>query len=406
MALLIIVEQCLDSGGTVSSICCPKRCDQQNWLIFVGYCLFYKIFVCLVLKRIEHQLDDHQPEEQHGFPRRKRIEKHRWSFPQQKSCCWYSTMVCKPKFRKSIWSCSLASTFEKFVWTRHDFEVIRRVIWDNLDRSSDWFRLSFRSKKNIYTSIAPCDKDVFWALVSSAPCYSLPCGSGHWKFWFVGWDAASHWHTLGHWSGETVGYLGDLLRSRNLELHRSTEMIGLYVHFARIGTTLSLIGNTISNRWQKRIMPTRMLEDRGVACSLFRCCSFIGYPCTTNTYKPWAFISEVLPIHCGYSAAHWVHTHVACKRGIKEQHILLASRNFRLGPKFVVTLCVWRRNPETAQRKANTPDWRMDCESFLVKLCCWGYRMVEPVQVSSVTVVWTTKSRLTIATKRLWGFGP
>ena len=32
--------------------------------------------------------------------------------------------------------------------------------------------------------------------------------------------------------------------------------------------------------------------------------------------------------------------------------------------------------------------------------------MVEPVQVSSVTVVWTTKSRLTIATKRLWGFGP
>ena len=38
--------------------------------------LFYKIFACLVLDRIEHQLDDHQPEEQHGFRRGKRIEEH------------------------------------------------------------------------------------------------------------------------------------------------------------------------------------------------------------------------------------------------------------------------------------------------------------------------------------------
>lgn len=315
---------------------------------------------------------------------------------------WFVSPNFAKAFDRAHWPALSKSLFEQGMISKL-YEGWFGTIWTGHQTDSD---CRFEAKKNIYTSIAPCDKDVFWALVSSAPCYSLPCGSGHWKFWFVGWDAASHWHTLGHWSGETVGYLGDLLRSRNLELHRSTEMIGLYVHFARIGTTLSLIGNTISNRWQKRIMPTRMLEDRGVACSLFRCCSFIGYPCTTNTYKPWAFISEVLPIHCGYSAAHWVHTHVACKRGIKEQHILLASRNFRLGPKFVVTLCVWRRNPETAQRKANTPDWRMDCESFLVKLCCWGYRMVEPVQVSSVTVVWTTKSRLTIATKRLWGFGP
>jgi len=28
------------------------------------------------LGRIEHQLDDHQPEEQHGFRRGKRIEEH------------------------------------------------------------------------------------------------------------------------------------------------------------------------------------------------------------------------------------------------------------------------------------------------------------------------------------------
>ena len=38
--------------------------------------LFYKVFACLVLERIEHQLDDHQPEEQHGFRRGKRIEEH------------------------------------------------------------------------------------------------------------------------------------------------------------------------------------------------------------------------------------------------------------------------------------------------------------------------------------------
>ena len=38
--------------------------------------LFYKVLACLLLDRIEHQLDDHQPEEQHGFRRGKRIEEH------------------------------------------------------------------------------------------------------------------------------------------------------------------------------------------------------------------------------------------------------------------------------------------------------------------------------------------
>ena len=38
--------------------------------------LFYKAFACLVLERIELQLEDHQPEEQHGFRRGKRIEGH------------------------------------------------------------------------------------------------------------------------------------------------------------------------------------------------------------------------------------------------------------------------------------------------------------------------------------------
>ena len=39
-------------------------------------CLFYKVFAYLVLERIKHPLDDHQPEEQHGFRRGKRIEEH------------------------------------------------------------------------------------------------------------------------------------------------------------------------------------------------------------------------------------------------------------------------------------------------------------------------------------------
>ena len=38
--------------------------------------LFYKVFACFVVDRIEHQLDDHQPQEQHGFRRGKRIEEH------------------------------------------------------------------------------------------------------------------------------------------------------------------------------------------------------------------------------------------------------------------------------------------------------------------------------------------
>ena len=38
--------------------------------------LFYEVFACLVLEKNEHQLDDHQPEEQHGFRRGKRIEEH------------------------------------------------------------------------------------------------------------------------------------------------------------------------------------------------------------------------------------------------------------------------------------------------------------------------------------------
>ena len=45
-----------------------KNCRSKHY--------FLKVFACLVLERIELQLDDHRPEEQHGFRRGKRIEEH------------------------------------------------------------------------------------------------------------------------------------------------------------------------------------------------------------------------------------------------------------------------------------------------------------------------------------------
>ena len=68
-------------------------------------CLFYKVFACLVLDRIEHQLDDHQPEEQHGFRRGKRIEEHlltRKCISGQSFGCWYSGVGCKFRFVQGI----------------------------------------------------------------------------------------------------------------------------------------------------------------------------------------------------------------------------------------------------------------------------------------------------------------
>ena len=46
----------------------------QTWICNIR--LLYKVLPCIVLQIIEHQLDDHQPEEQHGFPRGKRIDEH------------------------------------------------------------------------------------------------------------------------------------------------------------------------------------------------------------------------------------------------------------------------------------------------------------------------------------------
>ena len=57
----------------------PKKMRPKQVVAFrpiANIRLFYKVFACLVLDRIEHQLDDHRPEEQHGIRRGKRIEEH------------------------------------------------------------------------------------------------------------------------------------------------------------------------------------------------------------------------------------------------------------------------------------------------------------------------------------------
>ena len=113
--------------------------------------------------------------------------------------CWYSGVGCKFRFVKGIWPCPLASTLEKYAWTRHlrthdldDFEIIRRAIWRG-------HRIDRVEAENS-TLQAACGKDVFWVLVSFVPCYSLPCGNGEWKLatlvLICRWYAASHWSTI------------------------------------------------------------------------------------------------------------------------------------------------------------------------------------------------------------------
>ena len=48
----------------------PGRGQASRWTGLTN------VFACLVLERSELQLEDHQPEEQHGFRRGKRIEEH------------------------------------------------------------------------------------------------------------------------------------------------------------------------------------------------------------------------------------------------------------------------------------------------------------------------------------------
>ena len=83
--LLPVYNDILHHGTVPRSWCCtlfnmlPKKMRPTQVTDFrpiANIRLFYKVFACLVLGRIEHQLDDHQPEEQHGFRRGKRIEEH------------------------------------------------------------------------------------------------------------------------------------------------------------------------------------------------------------------------------------------------------------------------------------------------------------------------------------------
>ena len=83
--LLWVYNEIFHHGTVPQSWCCtllnilPKKVRPTQVTDFrpvANIRLFYKVFACLVLERIEHQLDDHQPEEQHGFRRGKRIEEH------------------------------------------------------------------------------------------------------------------------------------------------------------------------------------------------------------------------------------------------------------------------------------------------------------------------------------------
>ena len=83
--LLSVYNDILCHGTVPRSWCCtlfnmlPKKVRPTQATDFrpiANIRLFYKVFACLVLERIELQLDDHQPEEQHGFRRGKRIEEH------------------------------------------------------------------------------------------------------------------------------------------------------------------------------------------------------------------------------------------------------------------------------------------------------------------------------------------
>ena len=86
--LLSVYNDIFHHGTVPQSWCCtlfnmlPKKVRPTQVTDFrpiANIRLFYKVFACLVLERIEHQLDDHQPEEQHGFRRGERIEQQMFS---------------------------------------------------------------------------------------------------------------------------------------------------------------------------------------------------------------------------------------------------------------------------------------------------------------------------------------
>ena len=289
--------------------------------------LFYKVLACLLVDRIEHQLDDHQPEEQHGFRRGKRIEEHLLTanvFLDKALDVGIPVWVGKFRFVQGIWPCPSASTLERFAWTRHlrthdldDFEFIRCAIWrgHRIDRSKQ--KIQHYRRRAARMCFEP----------SSLLCRVTICHAEmeneSWRpwFWFVGWHAASHWSTIcrrhpafrtfSHGSKETVGQLGGwVVGGRSSVERRQTcyfdkskptalnnhdwpwsntegsarqcraEMVGVHVSCIRIGT--KFLGPGIpSPRSNKSVSCQQMDFGRPgrfpfPRSSVFWCCCFIG----------------------------------------------------------------------------------------------------------------------------------
>ena len=138
-----------------------------------------------------------------------------WATPLDRKCFLRQNLGW---FVKGIWPRPLASTLEKFAWTRHlrthgldDFEVIWRAIWrgHRIVRSKQKIQHHWRRATRMCFELSPLLRRV-------TVCYAEMQTESWWPWlWFVGWDAASHrfticrWHltfcTVGFGSGKTVG---------------------------------------------------------------------------------------------------------------------------------------------------------------------------------------------------------
>ena len=177
--------------------------------------------IWFVLDRIGHQLDDHQPEERHGFRRGKRNEKqflHANAFLDKALDVGIPVWVVILCF----WPCPLASTLDKLVWTRHlrtlgldDFEIKLWAIWRGrpIDRSKH--KIQHYRRRAARICFEP--SSLLCRVTICHAYWRLKVGDFFW-FWFVGWHSASHWCTICKWhpafwtvshgSTETVGQLG------------------------------------------------------------------------------------------------------------------------------------------------------------------------------------------------------
>ena len=81
-ALFRIYNSALEDGVVPGTTCLhmlPKKIRAMHASAFrlvANFRLLYKAFAYCILPRIEHTLDTHQPEEQHGFRSKYRVEEH------------------------------------------------------------------------------------------------------------------------------------------------------------------------------------------------------------------------------------------------------------------------------------------------------------------------------------------